>query len=260
MDRTITWTISREEERSEIGDDLVRLVMADQGKKSIRDTRRRAIRREWFMPLIWGLAAIGAAWAIGLVAEVRTGVPRQLVWSAVLFIGAWGAAYGVWFHFRSQRFYGEFWEQTRHHATLWSSKLQIGSELVVGSDRICVRERDLKVCVAWTWLRRVVVDKGGILVLGESGMTIFMASRCLQGGATHAQAVETINAYYEASGRSDVARITECLRGRDFKCENCKYNLRNASSAFCPECGFRINVFEVEAATENSVRVLGRDS
>jgi hypothetical protein len=260
MDRTITWTLSKEEDRSEIGDDLVRLVMADQGKKSIRDARRRAVRREWCMPFIWGLAAIGAVFAIALFEAIRGSSGPHLAWAVVLFVGACGVAYGIWGHFRSQRFYGEFWQQTRQYATLVSSTLRVGSEVSVGPDGIRMRGSDLEFFVAWTWPRRVVVDKGGILIIGEGAATIFMASRGLQDGVTHAQAVETINAYYEASGRSDVARITECLRGRDFRCENCKYNLRNASSAFCPECGFRINVLEVEAATENSIRVLGRDS
>lgn len=260
MDRTITWTFEREEDRSEVADDLVRLVMSDRSKQEIRNARRQAVRREWYLPLLWGLAVIGALSLVIHWVDLRRGAPWSPLLSILLFFGAFSGLLVCLVGLRERRFYSEHWRQTRMAAATWAATYECGSSVTLGPDGIRVQDQHYQLTLRWTWLYRVAVDSRGILLLGSGGLRVFLPSRLLQNGATHSEAVETINKYYEALGQSDVARITECLRGRDFKCENCKYNLRNASSAFCPECGFRINVLVVEAVTENMTRVLGRDS
>ncbi len=250
MSQELKWIVRTEEDRDAIASDLVAILMADQSRSSARELLRQAFVREWYAPFIVGFAVAGVLAILGMLGDLWNGKAWPPVLVGMMLFGSFTAFLAAFVRFWPSRFHSERWLRIHNLASEWTSKIDVGTTVEIGERGIVICERHSQVTLKWSWLQRVIAHERGVLLHGDATITIvFLPTRHLGDATNHSRAIDEINRLCSLYGKSDIARLSEILSDRDFKCENCGYNLRGATKPFCPECGFRIDVLEVENAT-----------
>jgi hypothetical protein len=250
MEQTLIWTFARENDRDAVADDFLSLMKGDRSKAFTRAKARSNLSREWWVPIVLGLAVAGAVSFLNQIGEIRSGSWSPVLSAMVLFGGV-TAAFGYLHMFRRSRYGGSPSDFSKQNAMDWAMGLELGATTTADESGVRLKSGPVEISLPWESMDRLVCDTHAILLVG-GGQAIFLPARLIQPEGSHERALAQIREWYEASGRGDVTRIVTHLKGHDYACENCGYNLRDCATASCPECGFRINVLAVEAAAKKS--------
>lgn len=250
MERTLTWIFNRENDRDAVADDFFSLMKADRSSAVTRSRTQSMLRREWWVPIVLGLAVAGAVSFLHQIDEIRSGSWPPVL-SAMVLLGGATAAIGYLHLVRRSRYGASPSDFSKQNAMDWAMGLELGATTTADESGVRFKSGPLEISLAWESVERLICDKRAIVLVG-GGQAIFLPSRLIQPEGSHDQAIAKIREWYEASGRGDVTRIATHLKDHDYACENCGYNLRGCATASCPECGFRINVVAVEAAAQKS--------
>lgn len=100
----------------------------------------------------------------------------------------------------------------------------------------------------WSGLSRLLETEQQLLLRRiDSGMFI-LPKRVFDNESEMREIIQFVRKRLAQSPTSDVSMIADYLRGRDYQCPVCRYNLRDYQGENCPECGAILDALTVPSA------------
>lgn len=203
--------------------------------------------------------AVGAAgcflWTLLLLTKVHR--PETIEATAILLIalplcGGLGVWTALWY--RRAVSPEARARQARAHAESAAAEQALGEHVFTATaDSLAHKGSRWGAEYTWSMITHVLRLPSSIALVQTGGGAILLPTRCLES----AHAVDTcftqLTALHEASGFGPADRVVTILKTRDYHCPNCKYSLRAAPQAACPECGRAVSLDELLAGSPRAI-------
>lgn len=189
------------------------------------------------------IAVAACLLALGLYGVSRAYSPRP---SSVPLI--FGIMSGAWAVILLRR-----WQQgTSHQLTIAFERLIDSGEIRVSKgeqsvtllpEGVLARDPTTTLLIQWLFgIERVVQSDTSLLLFTAPSEAFVVPNRAFPDAASCAAFAARAMELFEARGRTGKLRLIDFLEGRDAPCPRCNYNLRDAQSDRCPECGEPVTV------------------